>query len=935
MSNIPGATNVLPGIFTDVVTESRGTAVAGGLRVPAIMGEGITNQTIVSSAVGNGKDGLNSKYTSTSGADGRHFVISLFPVISNRTTLYRNGVPLTGIEQVINDQSFSNKYDYRFDPDTGRIEMQSAYLQDLGGDYYSPFSTNKGDGYISSDLTLQDSNAPQETWSVRCVSVTRDNANKPVAGTAKFIAVGSVSGNKVDSNGNPIIWTSNGETFSNGILSFAIYQTTGGNPFTVGDGFTIKVSSGRLSPNDSLTASYIVTGFLNNGVSLQGLEQVVSRYGSPSTSNTLSLGAQLAFANAASSIVAVQCAPPVPRRTSILLSDKVQSDSDLVDDFIFPLPLNFTPDLNSNIHFFVTNNATGEETQILPNKQPFYTVGTGSGTSPSFSHFTGVDGSSEFSFYYSVFNSEDVPGGDYQDGVIKSGFDGYIARDTSSASGDKGIFSVLDFNFTANYVGKKLKIIDSSNVANNAKYTVTSVAGGKLYATVIADSYENFEAATSLAFEIIDPLTGLVVDGYSGTDGVLSPSTSSVAHLSSASVDFSHLGDPTTKRIRINTAGMDHGLFDITAFDGVQTLTIKKSVVIESNLNYFVFDSDETTNYVIINKDVVPNGYALRVTVIDEKDASFYDAGWINALEGLEKTNVDIVVPLPTATPSVIFQNTLNHCITMSNIRNRKERVLFIGAISGLNPANLIGSASDGTNTPVAVEDIGILEGIQGDDPTEKLSGNIEDIANYSVSDAFGGTYRCVYFYPDQIVVQAGTENVLVDGFYIAAAAAGYLGGQPRVEIPLTNRVLSGFTILNTKIYSQLTLESLAASGVTTLQPVAGGGKVLWGITTTQSGFAEEQEISIVFIRDRIAKTFRSSFAGYVGLPETSTTGATLGNHAINVLNAFINQGLITAYADLSVQRDSVDPRQWNIRVKVQPTYPVNWIYIRVGVGTI
>jgi len=371
MSNIPGATNVLPGIFTDVVTESRGTAVAGGLRVPAIMGEGITNQTIVSSAVGNGKDGLNSKYTSTSGADGRHFVISLFPVISNRTTLYRNGVPLTGIEQVINDQSFSNKYDYRFDPNTGRIEMQSAYLQDLGGDYYSPFSTNKGDGYISSDLTLQDSNAPQETWSVRCVSVTRDNANKPVAETAKFIAVGSVSGNKVDSNGNPIIWTSNGETFSNGILSFAIYQTTGGNPFTVGDGFTIKVSSGRLSPNDSLTASYIVKGFLNNGVSLQGLEQVVSRYGSPSTSNTLSLGAQLAFANAASSIVAVQCAPPVPRRTSILLSDKVQSDSDLVDDFIFPLPLNFTPDVDSNIHFFVTNNATGEKLKYYPINKNF------------------------------------------------------------------------------------------------------------------------------------------------------------------------------------------------------------------------------------------------------------------------------------------------------------------------------------------------------------------------------------------------------------------------------------------------------------------------------------------------------------------------------------------------------------------------------------
>lgn len=244
-----------------------------------------------------------------------------------------------------------------------------------------------------------------------------------------------------------------------------------------------------------------------------------------------------------------------------------------------------------------------------------------------------------------------------------------------------------------------------------------------------------------------------------------------------------------------------------------------------------------------------------------------------------------------------------------------------------MKPENITGAS------PAAVEDIGVLEGIQGDEITEVLAGNFEDLTNYSVADAFGNTFRCVYFYPDQIVVQAGADNVLIDGFYIAAAAAGYLSAVSRVEIPLTNKTLSGFTILRNKQYSPTVQEQLAASGVTLLVPVQGGGNVIWGRTTTQSGFPEEEEISIVFIRDRIAKAMRQGFKGFIGIPEDDNTISTLSARAIGLLTSFIAQGLITQYKDLQVQRDSVDPRQWNIAVKVQPTYPVNFIYIRVSIG--
>jgi hypothetical protein len=265
----------------------------------------------------------------------------------------------------------------------------------------------------------------------------------------------------------------------------------------------------------------------------------------------------------------------------------------------------------------------------------------------------------------------------------------------------------------------------------------------------------------------------------------------------------------------------------------------------------------------------------------------------------------------------------------MSNLRNKKERVLFTGAIAGLTPDNLTGAA------PAAVEDIGILEGIQGDNIAEILAGNTEDLTNYSVSDGFGHAFRAMYFWPDEIVTVVGGENTKVNGFYIAAAAAGLVSGTVNIAMPLTNKVISGFNILRDKTLSITTMELLAAAGVAVLQPVAGGGIVVWGKTTTQSGFPEEEEMSIVFIRDRIAKSLRIGFAGFIGMPEDSDVIPMLTTRAVGLIKGFISQKLITDFTSLVVRRDAVDPRQWNISVKVQPTYPVNWIFIRVGIGTI
>lgn len=176
MPNMPGATNVLPGAYTDVITQSRGISIPGGSRVAAMIGEGSTDETIVVQANGGGNDGLNPTFTSTSGRDGRHFKLSNAALISNRTTLYKNGIPLVGLEDTIDLLGFNSRYDYRIDISTGTIELQKAQIADQGGTFYVALTTNVGDGYMS-ELLLEDTNAQPETWTIRCVSVQRNASN--------------------------------------------------------------------------------------------------------------------------------------------------------------------------------------------------------------------------------------------------------------------------------------------------------------------------------------------------------------------------------------------------------------------------------------------------------------------------------------------------------------------------------------------------------------------------------------------------------------------------------------------------------------------------------------------------------------------------------------------------------------------------------------
>lgn len=928
MANLPAGASTLPGVTTDVVTQTSGVSVPGGVRLALLVGTGARNEVIVASAVGSGNDGLDSTYTSVTGRDSRHFLLKNAPIVSNRMQLFKNGIPLIGLEEVPSDSAFDNRYDYRVDIETGEIELQTAYLIDQGGTLYTVGATNVGlgdlDGYSGPELV--DINAPTETWTVKCVGVQRTTLGVPVEKTARFLAFGSVSGMQLDANGSPVVWLSDGYEVSNGIIQFAINETqsmsTSISPFREGDYFTLQVKGGALNRNDSVTATYIAEADLNDPEFFTSMEQLTVKHGYPTVENTLSLGASLAFANSPPGIFALQAKPPLPRRTSIDMVAEFDATSTDVDDFVIPLPLGVTPDFDSTIHIFVTDPTTLVETQVLPNKHTFYSLdGVAQPTTETFV-FSDVAVPGGYSYSYSVNEAAEV---------LNFGQDGYLNRSLSSSV--LATFSVDGTTFTADYIGKEVKIFDAVNLTNSGTWDIISVTDGKLGIQATGSTpFSAFVNDTGVSFHVINPVTGATVAASTGTDGALVAIGGGITGtFDSSAINFTALTTLTGLKLVITASATSTniGQFDIVSVSGGDVLTIRKCFISEADLDYEVIDSDLTSSYLVLNHNIVPDGNALRISIVDNRDADFYDAGWTAAMEILETTEIDILVALPRQTISVIFQNFLNHCLTMSNLRNKKERVLFTGAIAGLTPDHLTGAES------AAVEDIGVLEGIQGDNIAEVLAGNTEDLTNYSVEDGFGHTFRAMYFYPDEIVAVVGGENTIIDGFYLAAAAAGLVSGTANIAMPLTQKVLSGFNILREKTLSTTSIEGLVAAGVAVVQPVAGGGRVIWGKTTTQSGFPEEEEMSIVFIRDRIAKSLRTGFAGFIGIPEDADVIPMLTTRAVGLLQSFIGQRIITNFANLVVRRDAVDPRQWNISVKVQPNYPVNFIYIKVGVGTI
>ena len=286
MANIPGISGyVQPGTFARDRVVTRGVSIPGGLRTLCIMGEGLKEEVLVESAFGGGQDG-SSSCSPTGNGDSKYFQLSENPVISGRTKVFLNGTELYGVEATVDESSFAGSYEFRLDIDTGCLELQSATIGDQGGKKYSASSSNVGNGSIQDGtcgdfdlISLVDTNAPAERWTVRCISVIRDSSGSPIPGYSTFSVTGSVSGQIKDSSGQPILFHGTNPNLFNRsggaipgntnicedaytVASSSVYGTGSANYDSAGDATSgttnrFQVTADLVTPGQVLVGDYL------------------------------------------------------------------------------------------------------------------------------------------------------------------------------------------------------------------------------------------------------------------------------------------------------------------------------------------------------------------------------------------------------------------------------------------------------------------------------------------------------------------------------------------------------------------------------------------------------------------------------------------------------------------------------------------------------
>ena len=253
--------------------------------------------------------------------------------------------------------------------------------------------------------------------------------------------------------------------------------------------------------------------------------------------------------------------------------------------------------------------------------------------------------------------------------------------------------------------------------------------------------------------------------------------------------------------------------------------------------------------------------------------------------------DIDLVASVQTV--------ALQHCEFMSSIRQRRERMLFAGAYKGYGFDEVL-------------------------DP------------QIGVAKVFGKSFRCVYFFPERIRTVIAGETAYLDGQYLAACGAGLLAGIPYLPTPLTRKNLVGFDIEKDHKYTIDQLNLLGDGGLTVVEPLSSGGRIVYGITTVQSGNPVEEEPSVVRIRDYVAQSTRTVLdERFVGGVIDDQTVDNVMKVTRGILESLVTQRIITAYQNVTAKVDPIEPRQINVGFDIAPVFPLNWVFITFSIGVL
>jgi hypothetical protein len=253
-----------------------------------------------------------------------------------------------------------------------------------------------------------------------------------------------------------------------------------------------------------------------------------------------------------------------------------------------------------------------------------------------------------------------------------------------------------------------------------------------------------------------------------------------------------------------------------------------------------------------------------------------------------------IAVVMPATGLNTLFASVSNHVNLQS--QNRRERRAIVGV--------------DGHTSAVS---------------SATRIGYAQGVANRRVMMVSPGTIK--YF------STAANLEVTIAGYFMGAALAG-LSVSQGVSMPLTRKVLTGFTDI-TEILSEQQKNTEATAGLCVVEQMRSGQqiRVRHGITTDPTSLYT-REWTITGQEDRLAIQVRNYLdaSGIIGSVISDTTLASVKAQVIGALGILQDNGDIQAWRNIQTRQLINNPDVIQVQFEWQASIPLNYILVRYSI---
>jgi hypothetical protein len=279
-----------------------------------------------------------------------------------------------------------------------------------------------------------------------------------------------------------------------------------------------------------------------------------------------------------------------------------------------------------------------------------------------------------------------------------------------------------------------------------------------------------------------------------------------------------------------------------------------------------------------MNKAWAHGADIIAVSVVTAAATTPTDAEWQTAVDRLNKSFVDGIVPISTT--GAIIAKVHTHCITMSGVLNKRERRGFYGHAKGATVATVTALATS-ANTG---------------------RGMIATPAVYDY-DATGA-------------------KVLFDSTLLAAAYAGlWASKEPQDPITYDYVNIAG---VETE-YEAADITTLLGAGIAPVEVTRSGYRIVQGRTCSPSLDVTEQELSVNTLKDVMSYQLRHSLEiKHVGNAGVAGIEQTIYNDAVSIIKGFRDTNkYITDYVTDSIKVIK-NGTSFSVEWEGKPTLPIN-----------